>query len=217
MTKSLFFILFGWSFCRSLGRPSSWNDSWKKLISVIGTVFLSASLFFFSQNGWAIKTVNEEITISADYMQLNIETGNSVFNGNVEISQGKLTLTGDKVTLKRKRLKNGETEVDKLTITGHPARYSHITNKGKTINAESAKMVYTASIGKLVMTTNARLTQPENQVSSEKIVYDTIKQIVIAGAKKPAPTDTSANGSTTDKAKPNQRVKITLTPKKNRQ
>lgn len=181
----------------------------------MSTVVLSASLFFFSQNSWAIKTLDEEITISADYMQLNIETGNSVFTGNVEISQGKLTLTGDKVALKRKRLKNGETEIDKLTITGRPARYSHITNKGKTINAESEKMVYTASIGKLVMTTNARLTQPENQVSSEKIVYDTIKQIVIAGAKKPA--DAPVNDSTTDEVKPNQRVKITLTPKKNRQ
>ncbi len=183
------------------------------LTKFLTSLLFTAGLFLFSQNSWAIKLADEEITISADYMQLNVETGNSTFTGNVEIAQGNLTLTGAKVILKRKRLKNGESEVDKLTITGHPARYNHITNKGKTIKAESEQMVYTAKIGKLVMTTNARLTQPENQVSSQKIVYDTFKKIVIAGAKKPASTSTTGN-SVTDEVKPNQRVKITLTPRK---
>ncbi len=174
-------------------------------------LFLTSSLLF-SQDSLAIKLADEEITISADYMQLNVETGNSTFTGNIKISQGNLTLTGDKVVLKRRLLKNGESEVDKLTITGRPARYSHITDKGKTINAESKKMVYTANIGKLVMTTNARLIQPENEVSSQKIIYDTFKKIVIAGAKKPALTNT--DNSTTDEDQPSQRVKITLTPRK---
>jgi lipopolysaccharide export system protein LptA len=183
------------------------------LTRFLTSILFTAGLFLFSQNSWAIKLADEEITISADYMQLNVETGNSTFTGNVEIAQGNLTLTGAKVILKRKRLKNGESEVDKLTITGHPARYNHITNKGKTIKAESEQMVYTAKIGKLVMTTNARLTQPENQVSSQKIVYDTFKKIVIAGAKKPASASTTGN-SVADEVKPNQRVKITLTPRK---
>ena len=193
---------------------SHFKFCWGKTTQLFRTVFIFAGLLLFSQHSLAINLANEKITVSADYMQLNVETGNSTFTGNVEISQGNLTLTGDKVTLKRRRLKNGESEIDKLTITGKPARYSHITGEGKTISAESKKMVYTANIGKLVMTKDARLIQPENQVSSQKIIYDTFKKIVIAGAKKPVPANNSTGNSGADEVKPNQRVKITLTPRK---
>jgi len=55
------------------------------------------------------------------------------------------------------------------------------------------------------MTVNANLKQPDHQVSSQKIVYDTEKKIVIAGDK----------GSTTStESGTSQRVNITLTPKK---
>ncbi len=217
MTKYLFFFSF---FQSALPQNScSQKRSQRKTFDFSNAGFFIACLFLassllFSQNSWGAKLADEEITISADYMQLNVETGNSTFTGNIKISQGNLTLTGDKVVLKRRLLKNGESEVDKLTITGRPARYNHITDKGKTINAESKKMVYTANIGKLVMTTNARLIQPENEVSSQKIIYDTFKKIVIAGAKKPALTNISTDNSATDEDEPSQRVKITLTPRK---
>ena len=68
-------------------------------------------------------------------------------------------------------------------------------------------MVYTASQNKLIMTINANLKQPDHQVSSQKIVYDTEKKIVIAGDK----DGPSISKTGSDK---NQRVNITLTPKK---
>lgn len=180
---------------------------------------LTAGLLFCSQNSWAAKATeaDEEIQISADHMQLNVETGNSVFTGNVNISQGELILTGEKVTLKRKRLKNGENEIQHITIIGHPARYNHVTDNGQAIEAESKHMVYSAKTGTLVMTTNARLTQPDNKVSSQKIIYDTRKKIVIAGAKQPPTSgfsDSAMGDSTVNKPDENQRVKITLSPKK---
>ena len=142
----------------------------------------------------------EKIFINADYMQLNIESGNSTYVGNVKISQGKLVLTGDKVTIEQT-----SNELERITITGKPARYNHVTEKGENIQAESERMVYTASQNKLVMTVNAKLLQPDHKVSSQKIVYDTEKQIVIAGDK------TAPSSGAPDK---NQRVNITLTPKK---
>ena len=54
------------------------------------------------------------------------------------------------------------------------------------------------------MTVNANLKQPDHQVSSQKIVYDTEKKIVIAGDK--SETSTGSDNK--------QRVNITLTPKK---
>ncbi len=160
---------------------------------------LFAGLLFVTQsNVWAAEN-NEKIFIDADYMQLNTETGYSVYIGNVNIKQGELKLTGDKVTIQQTK-----GEVERITVTGKPAHYNHVTDKGENIQAESEHMVYTANENKLVMTVNANLKQPENQVSSQKIVYDTEKKIVIAGDKSETSTGTENK----------QRVNITLTPKK---
>ena len=157
-------------------------------------------LFFPHTNLWA-EISTEKIFINADHMQFNIESGHSVYTGQVKMSQGALVLTGDKVTVEQ-----SDNEVEQITVLGQPARYNHVTEKGETIEAESEKMVYTASQNKLVMTGNASLKQPDHQVSSKKIIYDTLKKIIIAG-------DRSSN-SDNEKPDETERVNITLTPKK---
>lgn len=157
-------------------------------------------LFFPHTNLWA-EISPEKIFINAGHMQFNIESGHSVYTGQVKISQGALVLTGDKVTVEQ-----SNNEVEQITVLGKPARYNHVTEKGETIEAESEQMVYTASQNKLVMTGNASLKQPDHQVSSKKIIYDTLKKIVIAGDR----------NISSDNEKPDEteRVNITLTPKK---
>jgi len=155
-------------------------------------------LFFLQTSSWATESV-EKIFIDADHMHLNIESGYSVYTGNVKISQGELVLTGNKMTLEQ-----NDSGIERMTVTGKPAHYNHITEKGENIQAESEHMVYTASKNELVMTINAKLQQPDHQISSQKIVYDTLNKIVIAGD-----NDTTSNTDTDS-----DRVKITLTPKK---
>jgi len=163
--------------------------------SLVGLLLLN--LFSYAWAGEA----PEKIFITADHMKMNIETGNSTYTGRVKISQGKLVLTGDKVTLEQ------DTEqLERLIVTGKPARYNHLTETGESIEAESEHMIYTASKNTLVMTINAHLKQPDHQLSSQKIVYNTEKKIVIAGGDNNAPD----NGF---KPTSNQRVNITLTPK----
>ena len=143
----------------------------------------------------------EKIFIDADHMHMDIISGKSVYTGNVKISQGELVLTGDKVTLER-----GNNKVERMTVTGKPARYNHVTEAGETIKAQSEHMIYIANQNKLVLTINANLQQPDLKLSSQRITYDTEKKIVIAGSN----DDATASGT---KTKQNQRVKITLTPK----
>lgn len=155
----------------------------------------------------------DKILINADHMLLNIKTGNSEYTGNVRISQGELVLSGDKVTLKQKN-----NEIERITVIGKPARYNHVTEKGETIEAESEHMVYKASQNKLVMSGNARLQQPDHKVSSQKIIYDTLKKIIIAGGtddtSKGGPSTSDREDSTGSEDPQKQRVNITLTPKK---
>jgi lipopolysaccharide transport protein LptA len=68
-------------------------------------------------------------------------------------------------------------------------------------------MVYAASKNELILTINAEVRQPEQTIKSQRIVYDTEKKIATAGSKEAA---TSNENSAAD----NQRVRITLTPKK---
>jgi lipopolysaccharide export system protein LptA len=157
---------------------------------------------FSMASSWAADRT-EKITIDADYMKLNLETGFSSYTGNVIITQGELKLSGDKVTVQQTK----NNEVERITVNGKPAHYNHVTEKGENIQAESEQMVYTASENKLVMTVNANLKQPDHQVSSQKIVYDTEKKIVIAGDKDSSTATESGSSSS-------QRVNITLTPKK---
>lgn len=156
----------------------------------------------------------EKILINADHMHLNIETGYSVYTGNVRISQGELVLTGDRVTLKQ----NNNNEIEHMTVDGKPARYNHVTETGEPIEAESEHMDYNASQNKLVMTINARLQQPDQQLSSQKIIYDTLKKIIVAGgnnnAAEKAASQHGTDTTTGEKQEVNQRVNITLTPKK---
>lgn len=171
-------------------------------------IFLTAiSLLCLPSISQAAEQV-EKIHIDADHMQMNIESGKSIYTGNVKISQGELILLGDKVTLEQ-----SNKEVERIIVTGKPARYNHITEKGETIKAESEHMVYTASQNKLVMTINAHLQQPGHKLSSQKIIYDTQKSTVIAGSsQKTLPGKTGTETSTETKER--QRVNITLTPKK---
>ncbi|MBL4711213.1 MAG: lipopolysaccharide transport periplasmic protein LptA [Gammaproteobacteria bacterium] len=136
----------------------------------------------------------EKIFISADHMQMNINSGNSVYTGNVKVSQGELKLSGDKVILK-----NYKDELEQLIITGKPARYNHVSANGENVKAESEHIVYAASKNKLILTTNAKLVQPDHKLSSQKIIYDTLNKTIIAGD---------------ENAKKTQRVNIILTPKK---
>ncbi|NOQ69358.1 MAG: lipopolysaccharide transport periplasmic protein LptA [Gammaproteobacteria bacterium] len=184
------------------------NQGFLKQNNCLNVSFFTALTLFCLQINICAADSVEKVLISADHMHLNIKSGHSVYTGNVRISQGELALSGDKVTLEQ-----NNNEIESITVTGKPARYNHVTEKGETIKAESEHMVYRASQNKLEMSINAKLQQPGHQVSSQKIIYDTLKKIIIAGGK----TETSSNNVTPETgtgSKENQRVNITLTPKK---
>jgi len=165
-------------------------------------LFIGLILLGLQENTLAVN-IDEEVFISADYMSFNIESGNSVYTGNVKITQGELLLTGDKITVKQEN-----NVLKRVTIIGKPARYNDITEDGEPVSAQSEQMDYIASQNKLILTINAVLEQPDHRVSSQTIIYDTEKRIIIAGDQN-KPEGLNAN---TDNNK--QRVNITLTPAK---
>jgi len=139
----------------------------------------------------------EKIYVDADHMQANIETGVSVYTGNVKVTQGELVLSGDKIVVIQQ-----DNEVERITVTGKPAHYNHVSERGEVIEADSEQMVYNVSNNTLILTINAELKHPEHYISSQKIIYNTLTKVAVAG-------DKNADNNT-DEA---NRVKITLSPK----
>ncbi len=185
------------------------NKFWTDQTRLIQTIGISISLIVLSSlcgSVFAVEKIRQEkaekIHINADHMKLNIGTGNSTYTGNVKISQGKLLLTGQTVSI----VQNTE-RVERIKINGNPATYTRITKTGKTIHATSQQMVYTESNHRLVLTGNAQLSQPERTIKSQRIVYDTQLGTVVAG------NQSRETGNAVRPTPANERVNITLTPK----
>ena len=133
---------------------------------------------------------NAPINIYADYMKYEIQTGISTYTGNVRVTQNDIELTGDKVVAVQK-----DNALKEIKVTGSPATYRQRSEDGAFINAQSMQMEYQAAQNRLVLTNKARLEQAGSVMESDQIIYDTIREVVIAG------------DEGTDK-----RVNITITP-----
>ena len=84
-----------------------------------------------------------------------------------------------------------------MVITGEKARYKQKTITGKIINGEAKKIKYYVDKAKIIFLDKAILTQTNNIVRSNRIVYKTDTENITAGDKKGK-----------------SRVKMTLEPKK---
>lgn len=140
----------------------------------------------------------QQILIRADSMKFDINAGSSVYRGNVSFVQAGIKLSGDVITVNSK-----DGSIDQIKVEGSPAHYSDASPDGPVL-AESASMDYSVSNHQLSMQGEARLEQGDRVVQSQHIIYDTDKKLILAG--QPA-------GESSD---PEQRVNITLTPKKDR-
>jgi len=84
-----------------------------------------------------------------------------------------------------------------MVITGEKAKYKQKTITGKIINGEAKKIQYYVDKAKIIFLDKAILTQTNNIVRSNRIVYKTDTENITAGDKKGK-----------------SRVKMTLEPKK---
>jgi len=130
--------------------------------------------------------------IRADNMKYDMKTGISSYTGNVQFSYKGIELSGDSV-----RIKQTDDAIEQLDVSGSPARYRQTVDNGETIKAESLKMTYSSKSNQLILTDSARLEQAGHIVESQRIIYDSAQEVVLAG-----------------QINPQDRVNITLTPKK---
>ncbi len=155
------------------------------------TVFFIGAISFFAQGYENDK--NKPIFLESDSAKWDEESQKSTYRGNVVVTQGSMLLTGDLLIVTSKN-----NEINEMIITGNKSTYKQKTKNGKIVNGEALKIQYFVEQSKIIFLNQAVLIQSNNIVKSDKIIYKTDNENIMAGDK---------GGKS--------RVKMTLEPKKN--
>lgn len=91
----------------------------------------------------------------------------STLEGSVTIRQGSLEVDADRAEIHRKA-----GEIDRIVLTGSPARLRQISDQGEPMDASAAQVVYTISSEVMLLTGNVVITQPRGNLSGETVKYD---------------------------------------------
>ncbi|ERI50469.1 organic solvent tolerance protein OstA [Pseudomonas sp. EGD-AK9] len=142
-------------------------------------LILSLGAALGSAAAWALPSDREQpIRIQADSAELDDKQGVAVYRGSVIITQGTLKITGDTVTITQ----TASGDIDVFTSVGTPAYYEQKPAADKEIvKAYGLTIQYFASNERIVLIDQAKVIQEGNTFEGEKIVYDTLRQIVNAG------------------------------------
>lgn len=135
----------------------------------------------------------EPIYIEADRATYDENTGETVYIGNVQATQGSLVVNSDQMTVYQK---DGVTQ--KVVATGKPVRLKQTPEGGgDDMTGTSARAEYFPEEGLLILLDKAVVIQGKITTESDRIEYDSAKGLAKAG---------SANSNT-------KRVHVTIQPK----
>lgn len=140
--------------------------------ATLAGLFLTCLCLLLPTAAQALDSDREKpIHVNADQVSIQEKKGISVYTGDVILTQGTLTITGDKMTVYHKNQ-----ELKKIIAVGKPATYEELP-EGETekIHARSRRMEYVATSEIFIFTQEAHLWQgTDRSISGERIEYDRI-------------------------------------------
>jgi lipopolysaccharide export system protein LptA len=161
---------------------------------------LFLSMLALPAAAWALSSDKDQpMLIEADHAELDDNRGVSIYSGNVKVTQGTLSLTGETMTVYSKN-----DDVEQVIMEGEPATYrQRPDDKDEDVRAKALRMEYFTDPEHIILLKQAEVWQEGDVLRSERVEYDVVNDQVKAG--------TSA---------PDERVRITIQPrnsKKDRQ
>ncbi|MCK7546108.1 lipopolysaccharide transport periplasmic protein LptA [Marinobacter bryozoorum] len=114
------------------------------------------------------------IRITADSARLDESQGSAIYRGNVDVRQGEVLLTADRVEVYR-----GSEGLDRIHARGQPATYDRpATASEGAVHAEALEIRYSASENLLRFEQQATVKQGEDEFRGAIITYDAANRIV---------------------------------------
>lgn len=111
---------------------------------------------------------NGPLAIDADRAELDESRGVSVYSGDVRLSQGNLTLTGQQLTIRRV---DGKDNIS-ATMRGDPAVLTQSASDGSPpVSATAGSMTYNTATRALLLEAGAELRRGEDVLTAERIEY----------------------------------------------
>lgn len=160
---------------------------------------LCASLLLLPGLLLAQEPLREPISVEADQLEMNSESGLSTYKGNVEMRQGSMLLRADSVVLHSKG-----SDLQVAIANGKPVYLERTDPKsGELLKANAIHMEYRISEGLLEMKQDAHLWRGKDEFSGDHIIYELDNRVVRAFGEK--------NG------KEDGRVRVILQPRKEEQ
>ncbi len=136
-------------------------------------------LALLSVNLHAIEPQRDEpIFIESDSLKIDDVKGISIYKGNVVFRQGPDSLKADELVIHSSERQ----QVDKIIATGEPARFDHDAPIHEEKSwGEADTIEYHGNESLLILNSNARFQQGDNQFSGNRIEYEADKKLVKAG------------------------------------
>jgi len=116
------------------------------------------------------------IEIDSDKQQIDLKENTTIFDTNVSVIQGSLTISADYMKVTGQNKKGQEIYI----ATGKPAVYRQQLDDGQPITAQANSIHYDVASRTLILKGNAQLSQNDSVVKSDIIRYDLTHQTLQA-------------------------------------
>lgn len=151
-----------------------------KQAPMIGKALLKTALLcalcIISSTALAKKSdLSQPIDVSADRSEYDEKNGVQSLIGNVEIRQGTMRIKASKIEIYLK-----DNRLAKIEGVGKPISFEQKNEADELVSGSADSISYDATSGTLILIGNAILSQPRQQLESQRIVFDSTNQKVSA-------------------------------------
>ena len=107
------------------------------------------------------------INVKADTSEYNDRLGTQILSGNVEVTQGSMSIFADRIEIE---IKNGT--LFRINGTGSPIRFQQMTQDNQLIRGECNEIVYNTETSNITFKGNASFERPGQELSGHTIDYN---------------------------------------------
>ncbi len=144
--------------------------------TLIRLCFALVLLLLIQSNGVARQSdLSKPIDVRADSSEFDEKAGLQTLSGNVQIIQGSMKINAEFISIS---LENNALSV--IEGRGKPIRFEQENEAGELMRGEAKTVIYDARNGTLILKGSAKLSQPQQDLTSEKITFNAETQKVSA-------------------------------------
>lgn len=140
-----------------------------KLYRALSTIFIIATLLVAVSNPVAAQLADHKkpINVQADNSIYDDRRGIQTLSGNVEISQGSMSIFADTIKME---IKDGS--LFRITGTGSPIRFQQLTPNNELIKGECNEIIYNTTTTEITFRGNANFERPGQTLTGDTIEYN---------------------------------------------